>query len=289
MSKFILACRGEGHWGSREEDNSKIDLIFSFEHPWASGERMMVLCQVKSGNSYGSLTENGFELKSKAKAAAIRSSHQICVVWIDRNERKAFWAYIHPDSVARAQKYGAYHEVTPATKFDLARCISMARSGSKGAKGLHIRRRDTPIAIRRKTVKGRYQDIRTVRSPVLGEIELGRVGWRHMFRKGRRKEGKIRSLEIIPYLHRLLPRWPTTHAITSSSEFKVNGYTYQVREHLLKFDELTVSSKNEEVREDLCAHVRVREEICYPNDWESVVMLSQQVKRRIVLKSAYYK
>lgn len=34
MSMLILACRGEGHWGSREEDNSKIDMIFSFEHPW---------------------------------------------------------------------------------------------------------------------------------------------------------------------------------------------------------------------------------------------------------------
>jgi len=289
MSKVVLACRGEGHWGSREEDNSKIDLIFSFEHPWIPGERLMVLSQVKSGPSNGSLTSHGFELKSKAKAAAIRSSHHICIVWIDRTEKRAFWAYTHPDSLVRAQKYGPFHEVSPATRFDLARCMSLARSGYQGAKGLHIRQRETSLTVRRKFVKDRYRTIGMVRSPVLGEIELSRLGWRHMFRTGRRNDGKSRSLEIIPYLHRLLPRWPSTHAITSSSAFKVNGYTYQVREHLLKFNELTVSSKKEETRKYFCAHIRVIEEICYPNDWESVVMLSQQVKRRVVLKSAYYK
>lgn len=289
MSKFILACRGEGHWGSREEDNSKIDLIFSFEHPWARRERMMVLSQVKSGSTYGALTSNGFELKGSAKALASRSSHDICVVWVDRKEKKAFWAYIHPDSVSRKQKYGSHHEVSPATRFDLARCMSQARSGFQGANGLHIRRRPSAISDRRKSVKIRYRNISKVKSPVLGEVELSRLGWRHMFRSGRRKENKATSIDIIPYLNRLLSRWPSVHAITASSNFSAKGYTYQVREHLLKFHGLTVSIKRDSDKKVYCAHVRVIEEIRYPNDWESIVMLSQQVSRRVVLKSAYYK
>lgn len=289
MARFILACRGEGHWGSREDDNSKIDLIFSFDHPWIRGERAMVLAQVKSGDSYGALTPSGFELKGRAKAAASRSSHDICVVWVDRNERKAFWAYIHPDSASRTQKYGSHHEVSPATRFDIARCMSHARSGFQGAKGLHIRRRTSAISARRSSVKIRYRNISKVKSPVLGEIELTRLGWRHMFRSGRRKENKATSLDIIPYLNRLLSRWPSSHAITESSNFSVNGYTYQVREHLLKFNGLIVSLKGEKSENDYCAHVRIIEEIRYPNDWESAVMLSQQVSRRVVLKSAYYK
>lgn len=289
MAKLILACRGEGYWGSREEDNSKIDLIFSFEHPWNRGERMIVLSQVKSGSSYGKLTRSGFELKGRAKASASRSSHDICVVWIDRTERKAFWAYIHPGSVARTQNYGSYHEVSPATIFDLARCMSHARSGQQGANGLHIRRRSISISDRRRTVKERYRAISKVLSPVLGEIELSRLGWRHMFRSGRRKESKATSLNLIPYLNRLLSRWPSVHAITESSSFSVNGFTHQVREHLLKYNGLIVSSECDHRRGDYCAHVRVLEEIRYPNDWEAAVMLSQQITRRVVLKSAYYK
>jgi len=289
MSKFILACRGEGHWGSREDDNSKIDLIFSFEHPWFQSERMMVLSQVKSGSSYGALTTAGFELKGRAKAAASRSSHDICVVWIERNERKAFWTYIHPESASRTQKYGLYHEVSPATRYDLARCMSQARSGFQGAKGLHIWRRATAISARRRFVKARYKELEIIKSPVLGEVELSRLGWRHMFRSGRRKDNKATSLDIIPYLNRLLPRWPSTHAITASSTFSAKGYTYQVREHLLKFHGLTVSFPGDTEKREFCAHIRVIEEIRYPQDWESIVMLSQQVSRRVVLKSAYYK
>ena len=289
MSQLILACRGEGQWGSREDDNSKIDLILSFEHPWATKERMLLLSQVKSGKTYGSLYKKGFLLKSAAKKAAKRTTHHICIVWVDRINHKAFWAYIHPDTILKNQAYGEYHLITPATRFDLARCMSLVRTGEIGAKGIHIRRRNSELKIRRSFVKKRYSEQTDILSPVLGKIELTRLGWRHMFRRSRREENKATSLDIIPYLKRLLARTPSTHAITSCSTYDFGRFTYQNREHLLKFDKLIVSYALGEEKNTVCAHIRLIEEIRYPKDWASTVMLSQQVERRVVLKSAYYK
>ena len=125
LAKIVLACRGEGHWGSREEDNSKIDLFFSAEHPWVKRERLIILTQVKSGESFGSTLSHGFKLKAKAKSAAIRTTHPVCVVWVDRDINRIFWAYVHPATTASDQEYGAYHEVAPPMIYDLARCAAI--------------------------------------------------------------------------------------------------------------------------------------------------------------------
>lgn len=289
MAKFLLACRGEGFWGSREEDSSKIDLIFSFEHPWFKGERSLVLTQVKSGASYGRMYDKGFELKARAKKSAIRTSHSVCVVWVDRDCNKLFWAYIHPETSVRNQRYGAHHEVCPATVFDLARCMSGVNTGTRGARGLIIRKRSSGVTDRRKKVKEAYKSFSTVNSPVLGTIHLTRLGWRHMFRSGRREENKASSLNIIPYLNILLTRSPSDHVITESSRFSNRGFSYQIREHLLKYEGLALSTKNNGSEKDLVAYIRLIEEIKYPDNWEEKAMLSQQVARRVVLKSAYYK
>jgi hypothetical protein len=289
MAKLVLACRGEGQWSSREEDNSKIDLIFSCEHPWYPGERLLILSQVKSGPSYGEPSGKGFKLTGKAKSAARRTSHGICVVWIDRNANRIWWAYIHPDVSSRVQEYGQHHEVSPATVYDLARCMSVKRPGATGAKGIIVRHRTSELTARRKRIKDIYRGLKGVRSPVLGDIELTRIGWRHMFRSGRLKENKAVSLDLIPHLKRLLSRWPSTQAITNSYHFKKNGYRYRICEHLLKYEDLTVSDPDGVMRHDQIAYVRLIEEIRYPEDWESQVMRSQLVSRRVVLKSAYFK
>ena len=289
LAKLVLACRGEGQWGSREEDNSKIDLIFSCSHPWFPKERMIILSQVKSGKTFGELTEEGFKLKGSAKNAATRTSHDVCVIWVDRDKKRAFWAYIHPNALPRQQVYGAHHEVTPATIFDLARCMSSRSRGSEGANGIVVRVREANLPARRKSVKDTYRDTKTILSPVLGNIELSRLGWRHMFRSGRRKENKSTSLNLIPYLKTLLRRRPSMHAITANSSYTHNGQQYQVREHLLKFDKLKVQMPEEKSGVEVIAHVRVIEEIRYPENWESQVMLTQMISRRVVLKSAYYK
>jgi hypothetical protein len=289
LAKIVLACRGEGHWGSREEDNSKIDLFFSAEHPWFKRERLIVFTQVKSGETFGSTLSPGFKLKAKAKSAAIRTTHPVCVVWVDRDRNRLFWAYVHPMTTASDQEYGAYHEVGPPMIYDLARCAVLRRAGTTGGRGIIIRRRDTNITVRRKTVKSIYRDIGTVISPAVGEIEITRLGWRHMFRNGRSGENKASSMDLIPYLGKVLEQLPSSHAITQHYTLEVNDYVYRVCEHLLKFDQIQIQRSRSENPKKVIAFVRLVEEIRYPRNWETNVMLSQLVDRRVVLRSAYWK
>lgn len=289
MATFVLACRGEGHWGSRAEDSSKIDLIFSCEHPWHRGERMLVLTQVKSGPSYGESLSSGFKLLGKAKAAAVRTSHSLCVVWVNRDAGRIYWAYVHPTASPGDQTYGAYHEVSPATLYDLARCLSSKSSGSVGGKGVIVRERSSNISIRRRRVRKVYRSFKWIACPVLGKIELSRLGWRHMFRSGRLKKYKATSLDLIPHLNKLLVQWPSAHVVTRYETFECKGFKYRLCEHLLKYDEVSVFEDKVQMARQAVAHVRILEEVRYPIDWNTSVMLSQLVTRRVVLKSAYLK
>lgn len=288
-SLIVAACRGEVCWGSREEDNSKIDLILSVEHPWHPKERMLVLAQVKSGESYGVKTQQGFRLKTTAIKAAKRTSHSICIIWVCRESNQAFWSYIHPNTQISQREYSHYHQVSPATIFDLARCMSQSTTNTCGGSGIIIRRREGNLTDRRKLVNSAYKSNNRIFSPALGEIELTRLGWRHMFRANRSAVYKQTSLDLIPYLGKIVSQPPTDHAITSHNEWESSGFIYRMTEHLLKYDKVMYSAKKISGRQPATAIVKIIEEIRYPKNWRANAMLSQCVDRRVVLKSAYYK
>jgi hypothetical protein len=288
-SLIVTACRGEVCWGSREEDNSKIDLILSLEHPWYPGERMLVLIQVKSGETYGVKNTEGFKLKTAAVKAAKRTSHSVCIIWICRESNQAFWAYIHPSSQVTPRDYSPYHRVSPATLYDLARCMSKDTTNSFGGSGVIIRRREGNLTNRRRLVCSVYKKKNKIFSPTLGVIELTRLGWRHMFRANRSASYKQSSLDLIPYLDKILSQTPTAHAITEYKEWESNNFIYRSTEHLLKYDRVMYSSKEKTERELAVVIVKALEEIRYPKNWQANAMLSQCIDRRVVLKSAYFK
>lgn len=288
-SLMVTACRGEVCWGSREEDNSKIDLILSLEHPWYAKERMLVLVQVKSGETYGSKINQGFKLKSAAIKAAKRTSHSICIIWVCRESNEAFWSSIHPNSQVSPRDYSQYHQVSPATLFDLARCMSKNTTNACGGNGVIIRRREGNLTSRRSLVYSIYKNQNQIFSPVLGIIEFTRLGWRHMFRASRSAAYKQTSLDLIPYLERVISQSPTDHAITSYNEWESNDFIYRSTEHLLKYDKVMYSAKQKSERQPTTVIVKAIEEIRYPKNWQANAMLSQCIDRRVVLKSAYYK
>lgn len=289
MARVLLACRGEGQWGSREDDNAKVDLILSIQHPWSPGERMSVLAQVKSGATYGEVSGDGFKLKSAAKTAAKRTSHDICAIWVDRDNNKVFWAYIHTAASTSAQVYGQHHEVTPAMLFDLSRFLGRNASSPVGGKGIIIAAKPpSNFKSSRRTALDQYRSLSAIVSPTLGRIELTRIGWRHMFRRSRAAPNKGSSIDIIPYLRGILSQRPSSHSVMPIAREIMGGYEHRICEHLLKFDQVSVATKGTPNRR-VTACIRLIEDIRYPENWRESAMLSQQVCRRLVLKSAYYK
>lgn len=292
MAKMILACRGEGHWGSRADDNAKIDLMLSMAHPWQAGERQLILCQVKSGNTFGAILENepGFTLYGAAKTAARRTSHAICVIWVDRDKNRVFWAFLHPDTRRGKQAYGSHHELTPAVRFDLARCVACReKRGAEGGRGIILPSVSGNLAKQRAVALTSYRNYRAIKSPILGEVECTRLGWRHMFRKGRAAANKSASLNIIPRLPSLLTERPSAVAITSIAISEREKFEIRTCEYLLKYKLLRVLDSHAKGSRPATGYVRLIEEVLYPKDWESRAMTSEFVLRRVVLKSAYYK
>ncbi len=288
-SNLITACSAEVKWGSRNEDNRKVDLFLSFDHPWIGKELLIVLSQIKSRNSYGKISGNAFTLKRKAISKSIRTSHAICLIWVDQKTGKNYWAYIHPNSKVLTKKFGSNHEVSPCLKYDLARCISKTTSNPKINYGIIIKNisPDNSINIKelRKRIRTTYRSIESVKSPILGDIQFTRLGWRHMFRKSRKGIYKHNSIEIIPYLKRLLEKHPTQHWVSNTNTYKQKNYEFRTTTYILSFNNIKLSKNKRECK----INVKLIEEIGYPIDWKSETLLSQKIVRRVVFQSCNYK
>lgn len=287
-SMLVTACLGEVRWGSREEDGKKIDLMLSSNHPWVTDDRLTLLVQVKSGATYGEISEKGFKLKTAAISAAKRTSHSICVVWVDRDTAKSYWAYIHPDTLVANGNYGDHHTIDPATLYDLARCHAKPFNRNFGGSGIIVRERLGDFKLRRANALKKYRTLKETISPVLGKIEFTRYGWRHMFRSGRLSQHKQSTINIIPYLHHILQQHPSYHALTDCKRWEADGYLYRSTEHLLRFSKI-YTKKHGEAQKRGEVIIKVTEEIRFPKNWRDDAMLSQKVNRRVILKSAYSK
>ena len=289
-ANLLRAMGAEVSWGSRNEDGRKIDLIASYDHPWIQKERVLILVQVKSGPTYGVKTNDGFKLFSAAKKAVMRTSHPICLIWIDRRSQSNYWAYIHPNSTPTNQIYKNNHLVSPPIRFDIARSQSKFIPNKEGGKGIIISYGDfSNLKQRRRETLNTYKALKSITliNPNLGEIEISRIGWRHMFRKSRAKENKESSLVVIPYLEKIIQDKPTSIYVSSLKEKTLDNYKYRRSEYVLSYDDVKLFKEGTTTRVKLI--IRLIEEIRWPENWISNAYLSQLIDRKVTLLSSYYK
>ena len=283
-----MAIGAEISWGSRNEDGRKIDLICSYDHPWFEKERFIFLVQVKSGDSYGEKLSDGFRLKKPAKDAAKLTTHPICVIWVDRDSGNSYWAYIHPGTEGKSQNYGNNHLVAPTIRYDMVRCQAQFLPRKKGGAGIIINEKNSDLATIRKKALTKYKSYQAsgLFIPNLGQIEVTRVAWRHMFRKTRASKNKAKSLITIQYLDKIVCDIPTETYICKCEFSEQAGYNYRTSEYILTYKDVkTQNTSLEKVK----VIVRIIEVIRWPKDWNKNSTLKQFVERRNVLLSCYYK
>lgn len=287
-SQLLIAMGAEVSWGSRNEDGRKIDLIASYDHPWYN-ERIIFLVQVKSGDSFGLKSKNGFKLLARAKKAAQRTSHSICIIWIDRDSKKAYWAYVHPNSTTKNQEYKDNHLIAPSMRFDIARNQAKILPKKVGGSGIIMSDKQLSLKDRRKNALDNYRTIKNSKiiNPNLGEIEFTRVGWRHMFRKSRSPENKESSLVVINYLQLIITDKPSSIYMTDLEIQDIADFTYRRCEYVLSYEDvkLSISQNISNVK----VVIRLIEEIRWPTNWDNHPCLSQQIDRKLTFLSCYYK
>lgn len=288
--QLLLCLQGEVSWGSRNEDGRKIDLFMSFDHPWIKKERILLLTQVKSGKEYGNISKdtngliNGFILNKKTIETNFKNSHDLMIVWVDRNTNKLFWAYIHRNTMIENTLYGNHHEISPAMLYDLARVIGKQTSNIFGGRGITIGALNSNLKENRRKAKTIYRNLaeNEIISPVLGKIEFTRLGWRHMFRITRKKKHKEISLQTIFQIENILKQSPSSHKIIDYNQIEEDNYIYRQITHILIYSKVMLSTKNKvEVK------VKLKEETSYPINWSNDALLFQKIRRRVVFINSY--
>jgi hypothetical protein len=289
--RLLSACGAEVRWSSRNEEGNKIDIILSYEHPWYKAERLFIMVQVKSGPSYGHSIGSGFTLKASAKKLSQRTSKGICVIWVDRSTSKTFWAFVHPKTQKGQQEYGMHHQITPALRFDLARCDFHGFDTHMGGLGITLTTKGGTLAEKRRYAKLAYQKLRLSKylSPVLGEITISRIGWRHMFRSSRSAVRKETSFVVIPHLDKILMQRPSENVVLSTTYIPQGDYTIRRIEYILAFSQCEYFNKKIGQLKNIKVIIRVAEEIRYPIDWDTRGIIGQRIDRSVTLISCYYK
>lgn len=286
-SSLINAFNAEIRWGSRNEDNSKIDMFISYDHPWCAGERIILLIQVKGGPQYGAIDNGVIKFYKRSFVEAKRSLNNICFVWNDYHSGHSYWAYIHPNTNVKLTQFGANHLVTPCIRFEIARCISRFHAfNKKGGKGIimNFNATQSPIKDYRKEKRKLYNSYGTIANPLLGNIEITELGWQHILRKSRVKQYKSDSLYIIPYLKQILDQQPSRHWVNSFSKYSRKTFEFCQYEHVLSYENVKT---NTDIQGKVI--IKLLEEIGYPKSWSYEPLLSQKIIRRVVFKSCSWK
>ncbi|WP_312334718.1 hypothetical protein [Sphingobacterium sp.] len=289
-SNLIQALNAEVSWGSRNEDNSKLDLLLSFNHPWILGQRVLLFSQVKSGSSFGKISNNNsIKLFAKGIKQAQTSQNNICLIWYDHNTKENYWMFVHPNTNSKATVLGRNHLLTPATKFEIIRCISrIGKQNYFNARGLTIdvlTFEKVPISDYRKSIKKIYTKFGSIINPLYGKVNITNYGWKHMFRKSRKLTHKNDSLIILPYLKQLLTFQPDRHWIISFITHKHGDFTVLKYEHILRYEKIK-NNKDANMYEIV---IKLVEETVFPTNWKKENLLSQKVFRKVVLKSTSLK
>jgi hypothetical protein len=279
---LLLATRGEVQWSSREVDGRKIDVEFSSEHPWYKKENFKLNFQFKAGHSYVNKTCSLFSPTAHLFRSIQRKSDKIGLIWVDPDKDTSQWALIRPNSKYMSKGYGIHHKITPATLYDLARCYGRDLNKPKHGQGICISRKPLPLTTLRTKALSSYYQAKVVLSPVMGNIKLSRLGWKHMFRKSRRADFKESSLRVIPVLGTLLEHIPREHVVHSTKYYTIHDFEYRECEHVMSYTQTKDSNGNY-----LNVTVKVLEQIRYPINWRERSYLTQLVERENRLMSAY--
>lgn len=284
-------------FGSRTEDDAKIDLITLFSHPWLEYDVQPIGTQAKSGASYCTVSNGKLVLQKGKFSPLLHKSNWILVCWTLVEEGTGYWFLVKPNSKFIKLEYNSNHIINPLTKYHLVR-VMYSVSDKNGGRGLTFRRKnrlqdyeDHEYVMLRSIAKQKYAHFKQtdILNPVFGRIEFTRIGWRHITRESRWRYFKTASLEAIRILDKLLKVSPTKHYTLRHDSRDQGEFIYVENEFLLSYSEVKVFDSTTKTNEQVEVYIKLLEISAYRKDWKDSANKNNISFRRVIFKSIYYK
>jgi hypothetical protein len=294
---LTIALEARVFWGTRTEDDSKVDLMTVLNHPWLENRVEVIFTQVKSGLSYCEIKNKRLVVHKDKFSHLTKRNHNTLVCWSTVNNNCPYWFIIKANSSYFRTTYSEIHILNPASRFDIIRILT-STAIKNGGKGLIFKRENSRqeysnqefISLRVKA-KRIFNDLKIseLYNPLFGKIEFTRLGWRHMTRASRLNNYKIASYEIIPILKFLLSKTPSKHYLFDYENKNDKENEYRYNEYLMEYDNVKCYDNESGEKIEIKIYVKLLELIGYNKNWRDVANTTTETNRRVIFKSIYYK
>jgi hypothetical protein len=283
-SLLLRVLSAEVRWSSRLEDGNKWDIIVSYRVP-DTKELILATIQVKTGPSFAKMKMNGELTLYKNTLDNIYRQHTDNILaWVDLRSSKVF-LYVLKHKPKGALKLRYPLELDPTLPFLITPHILLGRYNRRQGLGISIPSNlGHNFVDIRKNVKTAYRNLDPVMNPLFGIIHFTKLGWQHMFRNGRKKQRKWSSLQVIPYLDRILKLSPDEFYCVKWSLIPAPpGFVKKQVEVVLNYKRALIDNIERKIV------VRILIEVSFNSAWQSSCVNMLDTNSTIVIKSAYYK
>lgn len=284
----IAAC-AQSTDATLDEEAAKVDMKFTFRHAFQPEKLVTFHAQVKTGHSYRASSSDDKTLKlnidRETLSALSGTSTPGLVVWVPPPPLdRLYWYAQDPRRPFRTiANIERNQYVRPSLRYDLTR-LSIYASWSKSVGMQTVAARDPSSYMH--AAKQAYAALkaRQWRHPLVGDLQVTRLAWRHVTRRSRTKLARNIRLVIAPYLKNFLEKAPDRY-ICNQASIEVKGRrTFDTRFVLCWYrNALQIG----QVRHALL--LRIKEVVSYPTTWASHPLGVPDIEQKATLESWWCK
>ena len=264
-------------------------MKLSFRHAYQPGKLLTVHAQVKSGISHRSKSSNAntltLNIDRTTLATLSGSSTPGLVVWVPPKPMdRLYWYANDPRRPLKTPaKLSRDQYVRPSIRYDITRLCtyaSWAKSFSRQTTSqiderlVHSRARQAYAALK----------IKSWNQPLVGDLDITRLAWRHITRQSKSTQRRILSLRVVPYLKTFLDQAPDRYICDHRPPIPFGRRTVETRYVLCWYrGALSIASQNYSLL------LRIKEEISYPTDWSNHALGIGDIQQNATLASWWCK
>ncbi|CAB3768582.1 hypothetical protein [Paraburkholderia solisilvae] len=267
------------------EDAAKVDVKFSFRHVVVPKKLITAHAQIKAGPSYRKESSNEYFITLGIDKDTINALSGTgmpgLVIWVPPPPMdRLYWYATDPRSLLKTPaKIRRSQYLRPSIRYDLCRLYDYASWSRRHARQTVAAIPDDQVMRKAKEAYGVLKR-QIWANPLVGELKVTRLAWRHITRRSKSITRRMASLRIVPYLKAFLATPPDRYACNFAGVAEFGSRTIETR-YLMCWYRQALSINGD----SYSLLVRIREEISYPTRWQSRPLSTGDIQQVATLVS----